>query len=416
MKAKFTTLMIICIFFSLPLATILGQVTMGSNLKPEEGALLDLKEKIPAVAGGETASRGLALPRVELLSTKLDATTYTNLSKTIKDASGSWNEDVHIGLVVYNVSETTDVCKPLPDKGIYVWNGSEWQFLGEQKDGPFKDVRTVTDNGSQITISYNGETTSYNYSSFGAAGIWMTENLATKYLPDGTALTRHTANSNTQPQYFTPNNMPDSSPLINTTDKQGLLYNWPGAMAGVICSIRNQHQVAGTIPGTNEVETVGPLGTAPHKYVKGICPTGWHLPSVREFNELEKVITENSSTYSTGTYNPPFTIWDPSWETIDGMTGTVQAAIMKSPNKVISSASDTNGTSKSSTDGGFDVLLVGVGSEGQGSHYGVLAKVWTSSAFVENFSYAREFKNVYSQIGHGFMANLHPASVRCKKN
>lgn len=412
MKAKLSKL-ITCIFCLLPVSAIFAQVTIGSTTAPEKGALLQLKDN-GTYSNGETAEKGLGLPRVNLLSTKLDATTYTDLSKTIDGANGIWDKDTHIGLLIYNVNE--DMCKSI-GKGLYVWDGLEWQYLYEKEE--VKDVRTITDNGTnQITLSYKDETTTYHYSSFGDAGIWMTENLATKYLPDGTIITRNVTNSNSDPHYLTPNNIPDNDPLINSNNKHGLLYNWPAAMAEALCATINQAQLTvGTIPGDDEVENYdnpAALGTSPNKHIQGICPEGWHLPSDREWNELEKAITEGANTYSTATYSTTETTWNTNWDITKSFRGAIQGKVMKSSNSI--TTTNPNGTSKSSSTGGFDILLAGYGGNGSTINYGMNATLWTSSSFNAAGAWMRSLNNTATTVNRTVLGIGNLASVRCKKN
>ena len=84
---------------------------------------------------------------------------------------------------------------------------------------------------------------------------WMKENLRTTHFPNGTAIPFQTTNLNGPNRVF-PNN--DSS-LVST---YGYLYNWYAVMNGESSSNAN------------------PSG------VQGICPTGWHLPSKAEWEQL----------------------------------------------------------------------------------------------------------------------------------
>ena len=90
--------------------------------------------------------------------------------------------------------------------------------------------------------------------------VWMAENL--KYLP---AVVRPATGSYTTPYYYvygydgTDKNAAKATSNYNT---YGVLYNWPAAMAGSASSEAN------------------PSG------VKGVCPTGWHLPSDAEWTQL----------------------------------------------------------------------------------------------------------------------------------
>lgn len=107
-----------------------SQVTIGSGLEPAKGALLDLKEQ-ESVNGEANASKGLMLPRVHLTDKKklfpmLEDTdspgtgnqSYTNPSDIAK------KNNLHIGLLVYNVNQ----CTPF-GTGTYVWNGIEWESI-----------------------------------------------------------------------------------------------------------------------------------------------------------------------------------------------------------------------------------------------------------------------------------------------
>lgn len=90
--------------------------------------------------------------------------------------------------------------------------------------------------------------------------IWMAENL--KYLP---GLSGPVKGSNTDPYYYVYGYEGTSKSEAKATvnyNTYGVLYNWPAAMGGSTSS------------------TANPSG------VKGICPTGWHLPSDAEWTEL----------------------------------------------------------------------------------------------------------------------------------
>ena len=102
---------------------------------------------------------------------------------------------------------------------------------------------------------------------------WMKENLRTTTYADGIHITKATANlcqssdvnannHNTNPNscYYYPNN--DSANVY----ERGLLYTWNAVMKGAGSS------------GSN------PSG------ILGVCPFGWHVPSSREWCELENVL------------------------------------------------------------------------------------------------------------------------------
>lgn len=96
-----------------------AQITIGSNLQPNIGALLDLKEYTPS-PNNTTSSKGLLLPRVSL--------TNLNGLDDIENAEIAFPEKYE-GLMVYNTSEIQADCK-IHSEGLYVWGGTKWEGLG----------------------------------------------------------------------------------------------------------------------------------------------------------------------------------------------------------------------------------------------------------------------------------------------
>lgn len=111
MKQLLIQAMLIIAFFT---SSLQAQVTIGSNVQPNAGALLDLKQNTDG-----TSTKGLALPRVEL----------SDISRlqigTAPELSGEEREK-HIGLLVYNTKEDLPRCL---SSGIYSWNGEQWIAL-----------------------------------------------------------------------------------------------------------------------------------------------------------------------------------------------------------------------------------------------------------------------------------------------
>lgn len=100
-----------------------AQVTIGSDELPSKGALLDLKEQKDAT-GGATSTRGLMLPRVLITTTK---PAVGKLSSSISNPTTTvWDEEVHVGLVVYSVKRTSNGCNDGAFRGVYTWNGTIW--------------------------------------------------------------------------------------------------------------------------------------------------------------------------------------------------------------------------------------------------------------------------------------------------
>ncbi|MDR1556280.1 MAG: hypothetical protein LBS88_04515 [Tannerellaceae bacterium] len=107
----------ILLFIAYP-GGLYAQMSIGSGTKPAEAALLQLKDKesTPGTAGATATTGGLLLPRVELtaLGTFLDASLSADKKKD------------HTGLLVYNVKVNPSLQL---EKGIYQWNGTEWEML-----------------------------------------------------------------------------------------------------------------------------------------------------------------------------------------------------------------------------------------------------------------------------------------------
>jgi hypothetical protein len=105
-----------------------AQVTIGTELEPEKGVLLDLKERASNSTDNSTADKGMLFPRVTL-------TDKDNLFPMFEsDGSGGYqigstlyNKGVedknHIGLIVYNVNTT------LFSPGLHMWDGVEWRRM-----------------------------------------------------------------------------------------------------------------------------------------------------------------------------------------------------------------------------------------------------------------------------------------------
>lgn len=90
-----------------------AQVTIGSDSKPLDGALLQLKTNDGTA---DNANGGLLLPRVALAST-------TDISK-ISGMTAATQAN-YKGLVIYNVTTTV----PAVPSGTYVWTGTKWHLL-----------------------------------------------------------------------------------------------------------------------------------------------------------------------------------------------------------------------------------------------------------------------------------------------
>ena len=172
-------LTIILILLIACISTVYGQVTIGSNLEPVKGALLDLKEKDDS-SGGITSEKGLNLPRVSLTS----LTDITNGDITGIDAT---NKNAHIGLTVYNVREDT------PNgffKCVYVWEGTKWVSLCDGSACPLVLKSTANSNSNDKYTDIVGYTANVSTTAYAIKGECCTKSGNYKYeILSGTGLT-----------------------------------------------------------------------------------------------------------------------------------------------------------------------------------------------------------------------------------
>lgn len=383
-KIKLIVLIVIVFFYSKGYS----QVTIGNLEKQEAGALLQLKNIDGVTNGNSNANKGLALPRVELLSTSLDIVTYTNLSNTIKGATGDWDKDLHTGLLVYNVNKCID-----SGSGLYVWSGDKWEQLGESNS---PEIHYEIDKRPQLLGNQK-----YPYRTFGTAGTWMLENL--RYIPDNTLvpeeeqMTESLGDGYSDKKYYTYPNQTSTgidNGMVPSSWRpaQGILYTYYAATSK-----------------SNGSTT---------SYIQGVCPPNWHIPSDQEFNELEAHIQNNMNNYSTATTTQS---WQIPWDTITGDQGDNLSMAMKSECNVLaitSSNNDTGGKSFSTNEGGFNILLTGFSDSGVKGSFGYRSYMWTSSPYMDsNFkSWSRGFLYNNTSVLRLTYSNYNLFSVRCKKD
>ncbi|MFT3995396.1 MAG: FISUMP domain-containing protein [Dysgonomonas sp.] len=405
------------LFISIPAAS---QVTVGSVEPPVKGALLQLKEIENAPDGDINSTKGLALPRVKLIQKR-----NADISVTIDGvAPNAYSGDDHTGLVVYNTNQCFDNMGD--DKGVYVWNGSEWEFLF-----PFLGSTSY-----QFVDSRDGEV--YFAGSFGTAGDWMLENL--RYVPNNTdtGFTGFVHSIETSPNgtyskhyaypdgegnnaSYVPANHPSASwPLRK---KNGILYNWYAATNNENNSTANQGEGSG-----------GELSVGP----RGICPFGWHLPSDKEWSDLEREIYAKANLYSTYTLDQVST-WSP-WDNANwsygipsngllryrpSFLGEGHGAAMKSQCALDGSTTLPRGKSFSGIRGGFNALLVGLRSsiasyDKSPYRYGESVDFWTSSNYDPGYNdrgaYHRRMQYNTSAVYRSSHYKDVLGSVRCKKD
>lgn len=401
----------VCSLILFCVTVLYGQVTIGVAEKPTSGALLQLKDgTVDANSPLVNARAGLGMPRVSLNSLKPEK---GKLGESIgnQPSVNAWDEDEHIGLLVYN--SRFDECDATPiAMGLYVWSGSEWLNLGADYSAkPLENINSFVD-------SRDGEI--YLFRKFGEAGDWMLQNL--RYVPkskDGYNDYSHSGvNSITNKNYTYSegNENPyiiekhPSSEWSTVKKRNGILYNWGAATNGQNLSLQDQGQ---TSTGTDPIITS----------IQGVCPIGWHLPSDKEWNDLEREIFTNAHLYSD--YEKAETElwgrWQPNWETAKGYRPLgppmhAQGAAMKSVCAPIGSKRTTRGKSLSGSYGGFDVLLTGCLSSSYTTLYGEYSYHWTSSSATSSNAWSRRIFDYAGHVSRDDFNKYYQFSVRCKKD
>lgn len=339
----------ICIILLLVLSAepFYSQVTIGSNNPPAEGMLLQLKNvepdaesfNNPLSLNNVTCTDGaLALPRIRLVG--IDSFEPFIVSATEDD------KQEHMGMMVYNVNED-DMCV-----GLYIWEGSKWDFLREA-DTSYK----------KATDSRDGSV--YYYKTFDLAGDWMVQNLRYRQAAIG--------------KY--PNN--DSS----LPEEYGLLYTWNEATGGK--------------------DEVG------HGRVQGLCPAGWHIPSDAEWNLLEKVLAEDRhNRFVKGKYeaNP----WQTNWESMSSDRGT-HGRILKSTESINGQTTNGQSRlPKCGGFEAFLVGILDASATTLG--YGTTTSFWSSSIETANKPFERTLSSTSEGVKRGTENANAYKSVRCKKD
>lgn len=420
-RNKLNRFVLISLLISLS-GSLYAQVTVGCGELPRTGALLDLKENTNV---GVNSKKGLVLPRVTL--NNITPATPAELAKSIGN-TGTWNMNEHIGLTVYNMNE--DQCAEIPIyKGPYVWTGDMWALLYNKNRNASSQVYMVYD-------KRDGD--SYPARSFGDAGHWLLENM--RYYSSDFIAADGMINAPSERKVFAyPRPVPSNAygnPPAGWKKRDGLLYSWAAA---TLAPVSSAELYQGQDDKDESTLTV----------MQGVCPEGWHVPSDREWNMLEKEIYNNPQLYSSytslfsSTYNSPIGTsnkWQALWETgftIANNPPTVisgfryrgatpsgsnlpgHAHAMTSPCAPDAPANNTGptyGKSFIAHEGGFAVIPVGFVSYGHHYVSGVRAAMWATSKNNIGFSYHRDFDIQRSQVERHYLAQTSLLSVRCKRD
>lgn len=393
------------------------QVTIGLDEKPVSGSLLQLKTLSDASsAGGANCEKGVGMPRI-ILTHKYDLTDI--LSNPTEN-----QKLTHVGLLVYQMGYQSDPVRGDFCPGLYVWDGNEWQPLMNQASQDESSFDAATE------ILTDNEGNEYTTADFGSAGRWMTQNLRSKFIAPCQPIT-FDSGSETQyaePRYYYPGGTSSTGVTAPSTwnEQQGLLYNWAAATnrkGGADGLQSNVNQGEGE-PNAKQYSTpnANPINVE-ETGIRGICPKGWHLPSDKEWNQLEWVIG-----IAPGVYNESAAIggtWNDDWRFQETMRADPVGKMMKS-RKVLVANLDPDGDSKlfdCPIRRGFAVLMTGTAEHGFHSEFGKYGYFWTSSSagkkYVNNVGeIATSWSHHYTRsTPRGVRHAEHRAalySVRCK--
>lgn len=395
-----------------------SQVTVGTTEKPLSGALLHLKNIDNINDDAVNATKGLLMPRVNLVQLSQIYPMYDY----IQDIPSPLTEEEHTGLLVMNVTNNELICP-----GLHVWNGNMWVNLNNSGITYFEDTRTSNVDG---TVENN----IYPVQTFGEAGTWMLSNLRTKFLPDGTPLNileneEGYIEYDNMLYYYPPTANGTIDPVLDRVYFQenpylGLFYTWAAAVGGSKSSLGvNEGEgdavalnSAPTPNTTTQIETVG---------IQGICPDGWHLPSDYEMNELEKYLSNAKTKYYDNSTEPTYLLdsWDDIWNVAVWESSTERSR-GNAGKSMMSPYYDNGGLSRKLCDGisGFSAYSVGfIAATKDCRAKGLLGDYWTSSRAKDNNAWYRSFILEYAtNEPAGTTRNWIPTntmmSVRCKKD
>lgn len=240
------------------------------------------------------------------------------------------------------------------------------RFVAGEFDGrPCPDVPTVTDIDGNI----------YTTVQIGCQ-CWMRENLRTTHYANGTPVPMDTAKYSDYESYrYYPDHDERNVPVF------GYLYNWDAAI------------------GENAPSDANPSG------VQGICPDGWHLPSMLEFDDLESHVSsiDRYVCDNEGSHIGKALADTSSWDDFS----SEEAHLLHSPGH---DRAANNAT-------GFSALPAGDVIGGPENYFHQSAYFWTSSEFSSFQAPYRYVDHDMPVFGINYNSNKRTGrSVRCVKN
>lgn len=364
---QLTRLFLFCIL--LPFSAS-AQVTIGSDNKPNIGAILDLKQTDSISVN---SYKGLLLPRVALKN-------ENKLYPMLKEGYDTNEEDnIHVGLIVYNTTNCF-----VGGAGPYVWDGEKWSYLVQNQN---PDLYTFQDQDGN----------SFFARKFGEAGIWMVQNLAAKKYDPVRDKPEETIYTDLKIRY--PNN---DSLLTKDYPWMGVFYDFKTATNNASKADMDNQNID----------------------IQGICPHGWHVPSTQEWYNLETEIIKKTYKYTSLSYKYiDRGIIQPELEIradYNQTYGDLFRPALIDPCPMPGRSDKINGVSLKAIHGGFAVRMVGVMKLGTNNEYnavdeyGTKAGFWVAYAPAEGSGRNRVFlgNSIYNNTGTGSRFY----SIRCKKN
>lgn len=387
-------------FISIP--SLYAQVTIGMDYAPVEGALLQLKQ---TETSNDNSKKGLGLPRVKLTSENnlfpmfaVDPNNDNPVANELYQTDKSNQDLLHVGLLVYNINPC--LTHMGDSQGLQVWDGAQWNSLTPWAGGTVQGIsgkiyKTATFGDAEWMVE-DLEEIKYDTQSEGtAAGLTLApgrigynqlsgEKFYVYYFPSN----RQYNNTNAEDP-VTPADIAYDRVYYDNNRQYGigLFYSWAAATAN---------------KNTDEVSATSAPGATAYSTVQGICPNGWRIPSERDWMELEKEISDNSSFYSN---NPETTSWNPSYEIGPGtqFTRGGHANSMKSP-CTVAGYTPPGGTTYVgySKPNGFNLLMVGYdGTNHQMDYFGTFTALFSSSLYKPDDSSPAEVSNVWGRAFSG---------------
>lgn len=256
--------LIVAILLNICSVSSFSQVTIGSDVDPAKGALLDLKEFEPK-ENNTTATKGLMLPRVRLQALTGDLNKTLGLAETVSN-------EVHSGLVVFNVADAD--CPQFPT-GVYVWNGNLWNGLGvDAPEDKFAETMDPDTNTGTLTDYEGNVYTTKRFKVLATDGsvsynrVWTTQNLRSQRDAQGQWL------NCPEGLYFNPAYNKTTTTYIL---KQEILQGTVGTYTNAGVVIENQSY-------DDFLSEFGILYS--NNVAQKACPKGWSLPTRAEWKSL----------------------------------------------------------------------------------------------------------------------------------